>query len=51
MSSREDQFYGDSLTSFFTTHDIELVKNYFTNTVLTPSEVGNIIANANLKAA
>ena len=42
----EDQVQ-NTLTKFLTTHDIDLVKQYFTNTVLTPTEVAHIIAKTN----
>lgn len=35
---------------FLTTHDTDLVKQFFTNTVLTPTETAHILAKANLQA-
>jgi len=37
-----------ALSRFLTTHDTDLVKQFFTNTVLTPTETAHIVAKANL---
>lgn len=38
------------LMKFLQTHDTDLVKQFFTNTVLTPTETAHIVAKANLHA-
>lgn len=38
------------LSRFLTTHETDLVKQFFTNTVLTPTETAQIVAKANLQA-
>ena len=40
----------NQLNQFLKTHDIDLVKQFFTNTVLTPTETAQILAKANLNA-
>ena len=40
-----------AFAKFLSTHDTDLVRQYFTNTVLTPTETAHIIAKANLAAA
>ena len=39
-----------ALSRFLTTHETDLVKQFFTNTVLTPTETAQIVAKANLQA-
>ena len=39
-----------ALSKFLGTHETDLVKQFFTNTVLTPTETAQIVAQANLKA-
>ena len=38
------------LNKFLQTHDTDLVKQFFTNTILTPTETAHIVAKANLHA-
>ena len=37
-----------AFAKFLNTHDTDLVRQYFTNTVLTPTETAHIIAKANI---
>ena len=45
----EDQV-SKCLNKFLKTHDTDLVKQFFTNTVLTPTQTAQIIAKVNLQA-
>lgn len=47
---RVDEQINVSLMKFLSTHDTDLVKQFFTNTVLTPTETAHILAKANLQA-
>jgi len=38
MVQRVDDQISNNLSKFLTTHDSDLVKNFFTNTILTPTE-------------
>jgi len=49
MKRIEDHVHVD-LMKFLQTHDTDLVKQFFTNTVLTPTETAHIVAKANLHA-
>lgn len=40
-----------ALLAFLHTHDQYLIKDYFTNTVLTPTETAKILAQTNLNAS
>ena len=48
--SRMDQQVNQNLKTFLNTHDVNLVKQYFMNTVLTPTETAQILARANINA-
>jgi hypothetical protein len=45
-----DKQVNQTLISFLSTHDSDLIKQYFTNTILTPTETAKIIATTNLQA-
>lgn len=45
-----DKHVHTQLTKFLSTHDTDLVKSFFTNTILTPTETAHIVAKANLHA-
>lgn len=45
-----DEHVHTHLMKFLQTHDTDLVKQFFTNTVLTPTETAHIVAKANLHA-
>ena len=45
-----DKQVNHTLIQFLSTHDNDLIKQYFTNTILTPTETAKIIATTNLQA-
>jgi 4-alpha-glucanotransferase len=50
IMSRVEYQVQNNVMKFIATHDVDLVRQYFTNTVLTPTETAQILAKANLDA-